>query len=133
MEINEVFEYSFSFSQENVNAFAKLIGDNNPIHIDRKQARKSIFKKRIMHGFLSASVFSKVFGTIWPGNGAIYLSQNLNFIKPMYASEIYLAKFEVLEILAKNKFLINTIIKNTSDEETIDGNAIIQYDDNIRS
>ena len=80
-----------------------------------------------MHGFLSASVFSKVFGTIWPGNGAIYLSQNLNFIKPMYASEIYLAKFEVLEILAKNKFLINTIIKNTFNEKTIDGNAIIQY------
>ena len=127
MEINEVFEYSFSFSQENVNDFAKLIGDNNPIHIDKKQARKSIFKKRIMHGFLSASVFSKVFGTIWPGNGAIYLSQNLNFIKPMYASEIYLAKFEVLEILAKNKFLINTIIKNTFNEKTIDGNAIIQY------
>lgn len=128
MELNECFEYKFSFSQEDVNNFSIVTGDNNPIHIDKEQARKSIFKRRIIHGFLSGSVFSKVFGTIWPGYGTIYLSQNLNFIKPMYTSEKYIAKFEVIEVLPKNKFLVKTIIANMNKENTIEGEAIIKYD-----
>jgi 3-hydroxybutyryl-CoA dehydratase len=127
MELKETFEYKFSFSQKDVNNFALVTGDDNPIHINEKQASKSIFKQRIMHGFLSGSIFSKVFGTIWPGNGTIYLSQNMKFIKPMYVGQEYLAIFEVIEILSNNKFSVSTIIKNEKNENTIEGNAIIKY------
>lgn len=126
MEINETFEYQFSFTQEDVNNFSKVTGDDNPLHIDEEVARKSLFKKRIIHGFLSGSVFSKVFGTIWPGNGTIYLSQTMNFIKPMYASEKYLAKFEVIEILPKNKYWVKTTIVDGNNENTIEGKALIK-------
>jgi len=126
MEIEETFEYQFSFTQEDVNNFSKLTGDDNPIHIDEEVASKSIFKKRIIHGFLSGSVFSKVFGTLWPGNGTIYLSQTMNFIKPMYTNEKYFAKFEVIEVLPKNKFLIKTTIVDYSNENTIEGKALIK-------
>ena len=112
MELEETFEYEFSFSQEDVNNFSKVTGDDNPIHIDEGKAKKSIFQKRIIHGFLSGSVFSKVFGTMWPGNGTIYLSQNMNFIKPMYPSQKYIAKFVIIEVLPKNKFLVKTTITN---------------------
>ena len=128
MELKETFEYEFSFSQGDVNNFAKITGDDNPIHIDEEQAKKSIFKKRIIHGFLSGSVFSKVFGTIWPGNGTIYLSQNMNFLKPMFTNEKYLAKFEIIEVLPRNKFLVRTIITDMHTEKTIEGDAIIKYD-----
>lgn len=133
MELKETFEYEFSFSQEDVNNFSIITGDDNPIHIDEEQAEKSIFKKRIMHGFLSGSVFSKVFGTIWPGNGTIYLSQNMKFLKPMFTNEKYLAKFEVIEILPRNKFMVRTIITNIHNENTIEGNAIIKYDNSLSS
>ena len=128
MELKETFEYQFSFSQEDVNNFSIITGDDNPIHIDEEKARKSIFKKRIMHGFLSGSVFSKVFGTTWPGNGTIYLSQNMNFLKPMFTNEKYLAKFEVIEVLPRNKFLVRTTITNTFNENTIEGDALIKYE-----
>jgi acyl dehydratase len=128
MELKETFKYKFSFSQREVDNFAIVTGDDNPIHIDKEQASISIFKRRIMHGFLSGSVFSKVFGTLWPGNGTIYLSQNMKFIKPMYVGQEYLAKFEVIDILSKNRFLISTIIKNEENEDTIGGEAVIKYD-----
>lgn len=128
MELNNKFEYYFSFSQNDVQNFAKVTGDSNPIHLDEKIASKSIFKRRIIHGFLSGSVFSKVFGTIWPGNGTIYLSQTMKFMKPMYADENYIAKFEVIEILNYNKFLVNTQIFDTNHLMMIDGKALIKYE-----
>ena len=104
MEINDSFEYEFSFTQNDVNEFAKVTGDMNPIHIDEEIARQSLFKRRIIHGFLSGSVFSKVFGTIWPGSGTIYLNQQMTFLQPMYTEVNYLAKFSIIECLPKNKF-----------------------------
>jgi 3-hydroxybutyryl-CoA dehydratase len=127
MKLNETFEYQFSFSQEDVDNFAKVTGDDNPIHIDEEYAQKSIFKKRIVHGFLSGSVFSKVFGTMWPGNGTIYLNQKMSFVKPMYTDEEYVATFEVIDVLPKNMFLINTTITNRNNESTIEGEALIKY------
>jgi 3-hydroxybutyryl-CoA dehydratase len=126
MELSDTFEYKFSFTQEDVDNFAKVTGDYNPIHIDETIARHSIFKKRIVHGFLSGSVFSRVFGTIWPGEGTIYLSQTMNFLKPMYTSVEYSAKFLVLDILPKNKFWIETIVFDDNLEIAIEGKALIK-------
>lgn len=127
MEIGETFEYQFSFNQEDVNKFSEITGDNNPIHIDEEVAKNSIFGKRIIHGFLSGSVFSKVFGTIWPGNGTIYLTQSMKFKKPMFTKVLYTARFEVLEVLPKNKFLIKTEIRDMDEENTVEGEALIKY------
>lgn len=128
MELEEQFEYKFTFSQEDVDTFARVTGDVNPIHIDAEKASQSIFKTRIMHGFLGGSIFSRVFGTIWPGNGTIYLRQNMNFLKPMYVEKEYVAQFKVIEILSKNRYLISTVVKNEANENTIEGEAIIKYD-----
>ena len=91
MQLNEVFNHEFSFSQEEVNRFAEVTGDKNPVHTDPEYAAKSQFRKPIMHGMLSASLFSKVFGTLFPGEGTIYLKQTLNFLKPMYVDVQYQA------------------------------------------
>jgi 3-hydroxybutyryl-CoA dehydratase len=126
VEINSTFEYHFSFTQEDVNNFSNVTGDLNPIHLDEEIAKNSIFKKRIVHGFLSASIFSKVFGTLWPGHGTIYLSQSLNFTKPMYTNERYSAKFEVIEVLPKNKIWVQTTIVDSNNENTIEGKALLK-------
>lgn len=128
MELAETFECKFSYSQKDVDIFAIITGDNNPIHIDEEKAAESIFKTRIIHGFLSGSIFSKVFGTIWPGNGTIFLSQNMKFLKPMYVGREYIARFKVIEVLPKNKFVISTIVGTLNGENTIEGEALIKYD-----
>ncbi|HEX5169191.1 MAG TPA: MaoC family dehydratase [Cyclobacteriaceae bacterium] len=95
--VGQQFEHSFRFTQDDVIKFAAVTGDNNPVHLDETFAATTPFKKPILHGFLSGSVFSKVFGTIFPGEGSIYLSQQMSFKRPMYAGQEYLASFTITE------------------------------------
>lgn len=93
----EKFEHTYRFRQKDVIEFARITGDDNPVHLDATYAESTAFKKPIMHGFLSGSIFSKVFGTIFPGHGSIYLSQTMVFKRPMYVDQEYKAVFEIME------------------------------------
>lgn len=127
IKLGDIYTESFSYTQEDVNKFAEISGDKNPIHIDEDYARNSIFKRRIIHGYLGTSIFSKVFAMNFPGKGTIYLKQDLKFMKPMFTEESYVAKFEVLEHnVEKNRALVKTSIFNSSKEEVVLGEALIQ-------
>jgi len=89
-------EFSKTFSLDNVLDFSRISEDNNPIHIDEKYASESIFGKQVVHGVLLVSMFSKIFGTIYPGNGAIYLSQTSKFLKPAFIGDIIIAKAKLI-------------------------------------
>ena len=127
IEVNQVYTHEFSFSQEEVNQFAQVTGDKNPVHTDAEYTATTMFKRPIMHGMLSASLFSKVFGTLFPGEGTIYLKQSLNFLKPMYVDVSYEAVFTVKEVvLEKHRAIVETSIKDkttgvvcTSGEATV--------------
>lgn len=129
MALESYYEHQFSFSQAQVESFARLSGDNNPIHLDQAYAEKSIFGRRILHGYLGTSVFSKVFGTLFPGPGAVYLKQSLVFRRPMYPEEIYTAVFQVAEVFQeKSRALIKTSIVDGNKQEVVVGEALIQHD-----
>jgi 3-hydroxybutyryl-CoA dehydratase len=66
-----------------IDAFARVSGDTNPVHLDQDFAERTSFKSRIAHGMLTAAYVSAVFGTRLPGPGAIYISQTLNFRGPV--------------------------------------------------
>ena len=133
IEVNQVYTHDFQFSQEEVNRFAEVTGDKNPVHTDAEYAAKTMFKRPIMHGMLSASLFSKVFGTLFPGEGTIYLKQSLNFLKPMYVDVTYEAVFTVKEVLKdKHRAIVENVIKDkntgnlcTSGEATVLNNVKI--------
>jgi acyl dehydratase len=127
IKVGEIYQHEFKFSQDEVNRFAEVTGDKNPVHLDAAYAAKTMFKRPIMHGMLSASLFSKVFGTLFPGEGTIYLKQSLSFLKPMYVDTDYEAVFTVKEVIGdKNRATIETLIKDkntglvcTSGEATV--------------
>ncbi len=121
---NDVEREFFSFSQNDVNRFMEITGDNNPIHYDSNFSKDTIFKKPIIHGFLSSCIFSKILGIKMPGFGTIYLKQELNFKKPMYVDEVYEAELVIIEII-NNRYKISTKIFNDKKEITIDGYAIV--------
>ena len=58
LKINQEANYKKKISENDINLFSKISGDNNPIHMDDKFARSSIFKKRIAHGFLSCLLYT---------------------------------------------------------------------------
>src|SRR5216683_3778588 len=68
---------------EDVIGFARISGDENPIHLSERYAAKTRFGQRIAHGLYTASLISAVLGTRLPGPGAVYISQTLNFRAPV--------------------------------------------------
>ena len=122
--VGEVFEHTFSFSQQDVIKFSEVTGDNNPVHLDANYAAQTPFKKPIMHGFLSGSIFSKVFGTIFPGEGTIYLMQQLVFKRPMFVDQSYTAIFSIAEVDSeKCIMLIQCKITDADHKICLDGEA----------
>jgi|ERR1017187_4121074 acyl dehydratase len=127
IEKGQVYKYAFSFTQKDVENFAKVTGDNNPIHLDNAYAAQTVFKKPIMHGFLGGSIFSKVFGTLFPGEGTIYMKQSMAFTKPMFVDTKYEAVFTVTEVIKeKHRAIVETIIQEAeTGEATIKGEATV--------
>jgi acyl dehydratase len=123
----DIYEHAFSYSQDEVAKFAEVTGDNNPVHLDAEYAAKTMFKKPIMHGFLGGSVFSKVFGTLFPGEGTIYMKQDMKFLRPMYVDTQYKAVFEVTSANhEKHRAVIKTqVIDAATGDVTIEGEAML--------
>jgi len=134
IETGQTYTHDFRFTQDDVTAFAQVTGDKNPVHLDAAYASKTFFKKPIMHGMLGACIFSKVFGTMFPGEGTIYLKQSLSFLKPMYVEIDYVAEFLVKEVLKdKNRAIIETLIKDkTTGLVCTSGEAVVMNVDKIK-
>ncbi|MDR0969615.1 MAG: MaoC family dehydratase [Lentimicrobiaceae bacterium] len=116
------------FTQENVNIFAQITGDNNPIHLDAEYAAKTAFKKPIVHGFFAGAVFSKVFGTQWPGEGTIYLFQDMSFRAPVFVEKDYVARFEILEVdPTKHRGVVQCTLEDTDGKPVILGQAKLMH------
>ena len=103
IQIGMSVSYSQTITDYDVKAFAKISGDKNPIHLDEKYAKNSRYKKRIVHGLLTASYFSSLFGTKLPGEGCVYASQSLKFRRPVYLGDIVTATIEVIRVDLKKK------------------------------
>ncbi|MDF2454556.1 MAG: maoC [Cytophagaceae bacterium] len=97
MLLNEGDFYSenFSYSMEDVKTFATISGDFNPIHIDEAYAANTVFKKPIVHGIFALSVFSKMIGMTFPGEGTVYMGQDVSFKRPVFVGKEYIAKVTI--------------------------------------
>ncbi|MBQ9322281.1 MAG: MaoC family dehydratase [Eubacterium sp.] len=81
-----------SFSMEEVNMFARLSLDENPLHLDFEYAKKGIFRKPVVHGVLAAGLLSSVMGSKLPGPGTILMEENVRFLHPVYPGECICAE-----------------------------------------
>jgi acyl dehydratase len=116
------------FTAEEVELFAVLSTDKNPVHLDEAYSATTIFKKRIVHGFLVGSLISAVLGNKMPGNGSIYLSQTMNFKRPVYLNDEVTCIVEIMEIIPeKSIYKLNTNCYNSNNEIVIEGNAVIKW------
>jgi 3-hydroxybutyryl-CoA dehydratase len=85
--------------ETDVVGFARLSGDDNPIHLCDVYAEGTKFGQRIAHGLYTASLISAVLGTRLPGPGAVYRSQTLNFHAPVKIGDVVTVTVEVVEIV----------------------------------
>lgn len=107
-----------------IESFAKISEDRNPIHLNDEAGKASIFKSRVVHGMLSASLFSALLGEYLPGHGAIYLSQTLQFTKPVYPGDKVVASVTVININNNKKQVTLKCEAKVGDKLVIKGEAV---------
>ena len=124
LRIGQKIEFTEVISESMVEKFAKLSGDYNPHHMDESYAEKTRFKKRVCHGMLLASLFSRLTGMYLPGKGSLFFSQSLNFISPAFIDDKVTVEGEIVKISRSTGIVtIKTIIKKENNIRLITGDA----------
>jgi acyl dehydratase len=126
LAVGDKAQLSRVVSRQDVEAFANLSGDTNPLHLDDCVAAGFVFRKPIAHGMLVASQVSAVLGTRLPGPGSLYLSQNLNFAGAVFLGDEITAEVEVTEARGKGVYALATRCRNQAGELVLDGQAVVK-------
>ncbi|WP_397423442.1 MaoC family dehydratase [Phenylobacterium sp.] len=125
LSVGQAVEINRVVGAADIEAFAEVSGDNNPVHLDEDYARTTQFGERIAHGMLSAAYISAILGTRLPGPGAIYLSQSLRFRRPVRIGDLVVARATVTALdEAKGRVTLETVCE-VGGKTVMDGEAVV--------
>ena len=126
IKLGQTAVYTKTVTDADIQAFAGVSGDTNPIHLSEDFARTTMFEGRIAHGMLSASFISTLIGTRLPGPGAIYMGQSLKFLAPVRPGQTVNTRATVTDINhEKARITLHTQCM-VGDEVVIEGEALIK-------
>ncbi|SFA53291.1 MaoC family dehydratase [Metapseudomonas otitidis] len=123
LEVGQKASYAKQVEERDIQLFAALSGDRNPVHLDAEYAAGTVFKERIAHGMFSGALISAAIACELPGPGTIYLGQQLKFTRPVKLGDSLTVELEILEKLPKNRVRIATRVFNQNAEQVVDGEA----------
>jgi acyl dehydratase len=124
--LGEQRTYDRVITSDDIKLFGQVTGDFNLAHFDEDYCAKTVFKKPIVHGMLIGSLFSKVFGSEYPGGGMIYCSQTLKFLKPVYPNTTLKVVITTKDIIPeKNRVIFTTEVFNENNECAVTGEAML--------
>ncbi|HVO67956.1 MAG TPA: MaoC family dehydratase [Syntrophales bacterium] len=113
-----------TISDDDIRTFARISGDENPVHMDDGYAKGTMFKGRIAHGMLVAGLISAILGTKLPGPGSIYMSQELRFLAPVRPGDQVTARARITEWNPdKGRVTLSTDVSNQEGVAIISGEA----------
>ncbi|RRJ31172.1 MaoC family dehydratase [Halocatena pleomorpha] len=127
LSVGDSVQFSKPLSADDVDQFAAVSGDTNPIHLDAEQAEQTRFGGRIVHGALLSGLISAALAHL-PGN-IIYLSQETQFLRPVSVGDRATASVEIVEAFEENRYRLRTQLLDADDEIAIEGEATILIDD----
>ena len=127
LKVGDKATLSKAFTESEVEHFAKISLDDNPIHLDREYAESTVFGQPVVHGILVASLLSGLMGGKFPGHGTVYLGQTLRFMAPVYVDEEVEASVEVIKI-REDKPIITLKTQCVKSDGTIalEGEAVVK-------
>lgn len=123
LEVGMQASLSKTLEERDLQLFAAVSGDCNPVHLDPEFAATTIFKERIAHGMLAGALISAAIACKLPGPGSIYLGQQLKFTHPAKLGDTLTVKLEILEKLPRLSVRIATRVFNQNGELLVDGEA----------
>lgn len=114
-------------TQADVEKFAAVTGDYNPLHMDEEFAGKTIFRGRIAHGMITGGLISAVLGTELPGKNTLYLEQELKFLAPVRFGDTLVATVECIEKEdRRHKLVFKTVVTNQNGAVVTSGKALVR-------
>jgi 3-hydroxybutyryl-CoA dehydratase len=127
--VGDTASFSRTVTAADIEAFAAVSGDTNPVHLDDAYAARTRFGRRIAHGALVASYVSNVIGNQLPGEGTIYLSSSLRFLKPTFVGDTVTATATVKAAREeKSIYTLEVAVTNQRGEAVCAGEAVVLYD-----
>ena len=125
LSVGQSAEITHTVGAGDIEAFAAVSGDVNPVHLDEAYAKTTAFGGRIAHGMLAAAYISAVIGNKLPGPGAIYLSQSMRFRRPVKIGDPVTARVTVKTLdAAKGHVTLETVCE-VNGKTVVDGEALI--------
>jgi acyl dehydratase len=119
---------SRTITEDDILLFAVVSGDKNPLHLDAEYAERSLFGKRIAHGFLIGSLISAVLGNDLPGPGSIYLGQTLRFLAPIHIGDTVTVIVKVVALREDKRIVtLHTNCTNQHGTLVLSGEATVKY------
>lgn len=125
IRVGQSDSYQRTITEADIERFADVSGDDNPVHFDEDWASATMFKGRITHGMLSASYISTVIGTRLPGPGTIYMGQTLRFCAPVRIGDTVCAKVTVRAIDEEKRRLTLDTVCTVGETTVIKGEALV--------
>jgi len=125
ISVGQSAEFAKVVSEADIQSFAEISGDHNPVHLDEAFARATPFQGRIAHGLLSAAFISAVFGMNLPGPGCVYVAQSLRFKGPVRIGDRVTARVEVTALVPEKKFVTFRTTCSVGPKVVIDGEATL--------
>jgi len=110
-------------TRDDIETYADLVGDHNPIHLDDDYAQDTMFDGRIAHGMLSAGVLSAALADL--DGDIVYLSQDLHFEAPVRPGDTVTATAEVAEDIGDDQLRITTTVTTHDDTTVLSGDAVV--------
>jgi 3-hydroxybutyryl-CoA dehydratase len=131
VNVGDTAEFTKTVSEQDIVDFARVTGDEQPLHLDDAHAAKTRFKRRIAHGMLSAGLISAALGTkLAPHATVVYLSQSLRFTRPVYPGDTVTARIEVTAIDPEKRFVTcSTDCLNQEGKPVLTGEATVLLDE----
>lgn len=124
--VGQTAEFKKPLTNEDVFSFSMASGDINPVHLDEEAGKNSVFGQRVVHGILVSGLISAVIANKLPGNGSIYLGQELRFTRPTFIGDTVTAKVEVIAVdTEKNRVRLKTTCSNQHGDVVITGEALV--------
>jgi len=124
ISVGQSASFAKTITETDVYMFAGVTGDFNPAHVNEEYAKDSMFKGRIAHGMLGASLISTVLAMQLPGPGTIYMKQDLKFLAPVRFNDTITATLTVKEVITeKNRVVLDCVVTNQDGTAVISGEA----------
>ena len=125
LSVGQSAEISHVVGERDLEAFAAVSLDTNPVHLDEAYARTTTFQGRIAHGMLSAAYISAVIGTRLPGPGALYLSQSLRFRRPVKIGDPVTTRVTASALDERRGHVTFATVCQVDGKTVVDGEAVI--------